>query len=231
MTTILFVLAVICADPAVPAEQTGLTKGMREYFQRADALHATKIKVNDTNVALLLIDINNAKHPKVIAELKRRLRQQERNRESIEKSDIWAELPSHPIVGDVGRVASTGRVFAVINGRTAIVASGASEAVDGETFRLFLVLKNFSTKSLKTDAPVVSEEVFQVTETKVDDFNTLFAIGKRPYRVIEPIKKSDVQRFRALYDAELAAEKEKQAKEAAQAKEPAPAQAKPSPSP
>jgi len=223
MTTILFVLAAICADPAAPANE--LSKGMREYFRRADKLRETKIKGNDTNVAFLLIDINNARDPKVIAELKKQLRRQEQYRESIEKTELWAELPQDPAVGDVGRVRNSGRVFAIINSRTAVVST---DVVDSEKYRLFLVLKNYSTKSLKVDAPVDSEDVFQVTETKIEDFNTLFAIGKRPYRVIEPIKKSDVQRFRALYDAELAAEKVEKEK-AAQAKEPAPAQANPSP--
>jgi len=227
MTAALFILATLCADPVVPADPPDLPKGMREYFQRADALHANKAKAHDDSIAALEIALRGEGNGQVKANLKKQLKRQQELRDEVKKTSPAIFLTPNSQTGDVGRV--TGHVWAVIGERSIVITKGSTVGNDPKKkAESLLFIPSYSVKSLKSRQPFDAQELFQVIGTKTENADALIAIGKNPYRVVEPIKKSDVQRFRALYDAELAAEKVEKEK-AAQAKEPAPAQANPSP--
>lgn len=167
-----------------------------------DALQAKKLKEIDGNITALEIAIRGEGNSRVKAELKRQLKKQEELRDGVKKAVAEDRIPLHAGIGEVGK--ATGGVMAVIDGNTAVLGVEVVK-IDGLRTESRLLLTNYPTKNLKSRMTFESPDLFRVVSVTTDNSDALIVLGKSYYRVVEPIKKADVQRYRAMYDAELAA--------------------------
>lgn len=177
---------------------------MHAYFLRAETRQRDTEKELDQTIDNLEIGIRGEGQFRILQDMKFELRQAKSAREQLRKTKPFAMLPDEPAVGDVG-ILQPCYVVAVLDGKTAILTQQPmSQQFDERSpYRkkgFAYIVTKADTKPLKMRERAMSQDVWIVMADKSDNESVTRITAKQSVRVLEPIKKSDLERHREMFE-------------------------------
>lgn len=198
MVTCLFVVSVLLQGQAEPG---ALSEPWMDYFRRTEIARDDLSKSLKQQAEDLEIKIRGEAAPQKKANLRRQLVQAEKSLAELKRSRVTAFLPNEAEVASIGALRP-GKVRAVIDDHVAVI--DVVHVVRGgqkRTYRFSYVITLPETNRLKVDHDFESPELWRVTgEATTDDRITRALRPHFQLRIVEPIKKPDVEKARAAYE-------------------------------
>jgi hypothetical protein len=196
----LLILACVCADESPAAK---LPANVRAYFQRGEESRAAKqvdceTKISDLEVAMRgRTEASKKKMQKYQKELKKELAE-------LQRLTPVTYLSNAPFlqIDEIGVLPSHFTVHVVVDDTTAVVLNDRTRG-NGTMF----ILSDVPTRTLKVGQPVSLPSIaaWKVTAKSTDDPKLLRIVElSDPYKyfVLEPVKKTDMDKYRVQYAAE-----------------------------
>lgn len=208
----LFLCLSLCADEPAAKPADPIPKNILEYFQRADTAREAITKIHQTRISDLEILIRGESRVNRKANLRRELNQVENSFDELKRSKVFAYMPNEPAVGDIG-VFAVARVRAVMDEHSVLAFVGEEKPTIIYGGGGPVLFTGIATKSIKANSWMNSVETWRVTakstEDKVvlrwlgsDDNEQSFRNAKKLFYVVEPVKKGEIEKHRAQYEAE-----------------------------
>ena len=208
----LFLCLSLCADEPAAKPADPIPKNILEYFQRADTARENITKIHQTKISDLEILIRGESRVDRKAKLRRELNQVENTFGELKRSKVFAYMPKEPAVDDIG-VFAVARVQAVMDEHSVLAYVGEEKQTviygGGEP----VLVTGIATKSIKANTWINSVETWRVTAKSTEDKAVLRWLGgddneqsfrqaKKRFYIVEPVKKGEIEKHRAQYEAE-----------------------------
>jgi len=198
-------LLVACLAVDKVVEESAIPENVREYFVRADEAKAKVVADRQAVLDDLEIALQGGSR-ELKGVLRQRIKVAKVNLELAKKAKPASELARLPKDGEVGQVGE-GKIVAVVDNDTAVLQ---------QRDRYFVL--QMDTRGLRTGQDWVSAGAWEVVGLSPDEYKTKRLLDRRlsaaTFFVVRPLKAADVDKWRAAYDGEKAADKSKGVKPA-----------------
>lgn len=204
-------LLLLCLSQLVAPDPV-LDSRMHAYFLKAEKNRAATLKGLETQEDNLEIAIRGEGQLRILQEMKSELKRVKASKEQFKKTKPFAVLNDPPDVGDVG-ILQPFYVAAVIDGQTAILSGNpAGDRSTGINKYAMIVVTKSDTKPLRMRERAYSRDVWIVLAEKSENESVARLTKGQTVRVLEPIKKIDLERHRASFEKWRANEEKEAAK-------------------
>lgn len=195
------------ASAAIAQQKSGgIPPEIRKWYERGDRERAALLREHDRQMAGFRAGVRSLTGEAKI-EMSRELRKVEKANATAKTKDWIAQLPSKPTIDSIGAMRHC-VVQAVLDDKSVLVSYAVTDPTGTKEHRQYhAIIQSIDTKKLKFGKAMSEDDVYQVIKVATDDrplANDPRLKGLKvppPNFIVEPVKKKDVEKYRALFEA------------------------------